>query len=1204
MSRFVAFLSLFVPALLISGILSAQESQDEEREWKGLLWEISGNGLEKPSYLFGTMHLRDEKVFNFNDSVMQVFLDCQAFAMEVHPDSILESMFSSRWGFYGSGWRRKKPFSIERFLESSPINESFMNSYSRKRSDKEMDTFLDAWFYDLARRKGKKIYGLEDINDHLEAGSSTSRRTRYDEFTFWDFLFMPMKMNQMVDAYADEDLDFILNWSRDIFTAEYYKELLTDRNVIMADQIDSLSHIEPTFIAVGSGHLPGDSGVVELLEAKGYSMRPIMTAKNKAFKQYAHIDGDFPWPEIGDKAIGYTLQMPSKAMELPYPGFTSPMHYWMDIGTGINYFAFSAALPGTLDSTDLCIYSDSLQSIFLQASYGELVEEKDIEHQGYPGRELFLQEDDNEIMLVRYYLVDHWLYAQLVTSINPSFRVGDVRKFFREIDFFPSEDRDWDYYSSDVGAFKVKIPVSKSGVPDVVPGKKKGSTWIKSVDPATGFSFHANYNAKRRNYHNDFDIDFSELSEASEGAMKGHDLKKYFENLRKELDIDQLSTDVEVDTLWYGLAHQKTIGRGNRNYQLLAFTDSSKAGYKAAEDFFDSFEFTPYLFPDWQAIEGDPDFTADFPGKALADTITREGREYNWDLNAYSNHQVAYSCVDSNSGQEFFIRKDSMSQFFHKKGEKGFFDWVVDVEIAYNDSVLSRSEFSDANPSLEIIYGVPGSLMGHRMKAIIQGSKLYRLSVSGELDWLDSEEIGHFFDSFQLRGDGDDFDFALNKEEKLLQALADADTNGWREVYRALEFTQIDSSHLPDLHHALHRSYPDGSKTTLELLSQIGYWEDSLSVEPLMTLYANTEDDEVRYECMKILAEIGTKGALEELKLILQDDLPEFDEREEKVSVLMGRLRYNLPKSSLLIPELLKLIKQEDFTYSVCGFLTAALDSSAVTKEELEKEIPIFIDLVEEEMEAREDIDYYRYGKLEASVELIGYFVGYSQVDSLLNKLAVNRPSLAMDAVRSILKGGEVPSDEVLNQLGENDHMRLPLYETLKEFEQVSAFPSKYLNQEAFARSSLAGQVLEDGFSDYAIRFVQDTLVEYKRDTCRFFIYEVDVNDQYHWDRDEVVGEEILRSMAKSPKYSWAYASLGHNRSYWGVSGAYPRSQTDLELVGEIAVLDYDEGSKAEMAEFIAAQIAEETEVEENEKASKGDREEVRDAIAIPKVDR
>jgi hypothetical protein len=54
--------------------------------------------------------------------------------------------------------------------------------------------------------------------------------------------------------------------------AKFYKALVTDRNVKMADRIDAFIKKEPTFIAVGALHLPGADGVVALLRKKGYTV--------------------------------------------------------------------------------------------------------------------------------------------------------------------------------------------------------------------------------------------------------------------------------------------------------------------------------------------------------------------------------------------------------------------------------------------------------------------------------------------------------------------------------------------------------------------------------------------------------------------------------------------------------------------------------------------------------------------------------------------------------------------------------------------------------------------------------------------------------------------------------------------------------------------------------------------------------------------
>lgn len=52
-----------------------------------LLWKINGYGLQKPSYLYGTMHLTDERIFNLEDSPYSNIENTDGFAMEVDPEA-------------------------------------------------------------------------------------------------------------------------------------------------------------------------------------------------------------------------------------------------------------------------------------------------------------------------------------------------------------------------------------------------------------------------------------------------------------------------------------------------------------------------------------------------------------------------------------------------------------------------------------------------------------------------------------------------------------------------------------------------------------------------------------------------------------------------------------------------------------------------------------------------------------------------------------------------------------------------------------------------------------------------------------------------------------------------------------------------------------------------------------------------------------
>ncbi|HET9430532.1 MAG TPA: hypothetical protein VFO70_05115, partial [Chitinophagaceae bacterium] len=54
--------------LLLSPILFQAQTPKKQKKYPSLLWEITGKGLKKPSYLFGTMHVSSKIAFNLADS--------------------------------------------------------------------------------------------------------------------------------------------------------------------------------------------------------------------------------------------------------------------------------------------------------------------------------------------------------------------------------------------------------------------------------------------------------------------------------------------------------------------------------------------------------------------------------------------------------------------------------------------------------------------------------------------------------------------------------------------------------------------------------------------------------------------------------------------------------------------------------------------------------------------------------------------------------------------------------------------------------------------------------------------------------------------------------------------------------------------------------------------------------------------------------
>jgi hypothetical protein len=79
-----------LPVLFLATILTANAQQRTAE--KTLLWRISGNGSKTASYLYGTMHLRDTRLFNFTDSLYVALEQCERLALEFQPDSVFSAI--------------------------------------------------------------------------------------------------------------------------------------------------------------------------------------------------------------------------------------------------------------------------------------------------------------------------------------------------------------------------------------------------------------------------------------------------------------------------------------------------------------------------------------------------------------------------------------------------------------------------------------------------------------------------------------------------------------------------------------------------------------------------------------------------------------------------------------------------------------------------------------------------------------------------------------------------------------------------------------------------------------------------------------------------------------------------------------------------------------------------------------------------------
>lgn len=248
--------------LLILGISLTLCSQSYNVKGN-LLWEISSpNGI---SYLFGTLHSNDKRLFEFPDSVYESFLSSKKLAVEVNV--------------------------FDLFMDKDPIpNRSLLLLDKRGKlytsnedptvtyygNEDGMPQFMDAWFQEKAELLNKEIIALESIAQQTKAIEEIPYVEKENNIS------LALSDKQVLhELYLDGRIDLIDRLIKGGLSGnkEAYIKLIENRNVAIAANIARYCLNGPVFFAVGAGHLYGEKGLLSLLREKGYKLRPIQLTK-------------------------------------------------------------------------------------------------------------------------------------------------------------------------------------------------------------------------------------------------------------------------------------------------------------------------------------------------------------------------------------------------------------------------------------------------------------------------------------------------------------------------------------------------------------------------------------------------------------------------------------------------------------------------------------------------------------------------------------------------------------------------------------------------------------------------------------------------------------------------------------------------------------------------------------------------------------
>lgn len=261
-----------------------------------LLWEISGNGLKQSSYLFGTIHIIGADDYFLENHVVESLQQSSMFVTEVdlanlaglNPMDMMIPGDSSLSDFMEEAeYEKVKQF----YIDQLDIGEkTFEFSFSKMLPMMSQQAVMLKGFGDktksyemelskIAETNNLETMGLESLQDQIDVFKNIPMDQQISMLmqTVDSLDKATAELNNLVAYYKKQDINGL---ARLMNTSSSSSDLMENKDALLVNRnsnwipiIDSLVQTKKSFIAVGAAHLPEQTGVIQLLRDKGYTVK-------------------------------------------------------------------------------------------------------------------------------------------------------------------------------------------------------------------------------------------------------------------------------------------------------------------------------------------------------------------------------------------------------------------------------------------------------------------------------------------------------------------------------------------------------------------------------------------------------------------------------------------------------------------------------------------------------------------------------------------------------------------------------------------------------------------------------------------------------------------------------------------------------------------------------------------------------------------
>jgi uncharacterized protein YbaP (TraB family) len=281
------FKKIILGLVTIASLSFSTQGQTKKGNENSLLWEISGNGLSRPSYLYGTLHLMCESDFTIKDKVKNAFDKSSKLALELDFDNpselkAMQEMSVSKVALSTlltpEDYKKLDVLLKEKVgAGASQFEYTTLNSLISLIMIKSLDCppkVYELEFFQMAQKRNMEILGLEKLAVQIAAmDASFPPHEMVEQLSNYDKKYFDL----LTQTYKTEDLKSIYEFVNDPkFMNENSKSIMLDnRNSNWVKDMPAMMKNENVFFAVGAAHLPGETGVIQLLQKAGYKVQAI-----------------------------------------------------------------------------------------------------------------------------------------------------------------------------------------------------------------------------------------------------------------------------------------------------------------------------------------------------------------------------------------------------------------------------------------------------------------------------------------------------------------------------------------------------------------------------------------------------------------------------------------------------------------------------------------------------------------------------------------------------------------------------------------------------------------------------------------------------------------------------------------------------------------------------------------------------------------